>query len=170
MSQIRLFYIILFVYLSVGFIPRAGAQLPFSTEITGSWIASSRSYKEAEFQSAFLFSSNAAHSFLVGPRLGIYLVNDNLRNRVDLQLGGVCVLWFMNVVGLGLGVDVLTHPESSWIHAQMNPFIETRLLHYKSTGAWALRLGVLYDSLYRWNGQVGVSLQFDGILPRASAI
>ncbi len=115
-------------------------------------------------------------AFQVGPRLSLLAAmgaNQGVPvTRLDLNPGVEGTLWFVNAIGLGLGADLVlpsyvspvsAGPGSGTIRFRVEPFLSTRILHFQEEGAWALRLGAVYDSFFGLGALLGISLQFSGV-------
>ena len=117
-----------------------------------------------------MFQPSPDHELLVGPHLSVlYALGDNSVTRLDLNLGLAETLWVVNAVGSGVDLDVVAPStitgEDASVHFRITPHLAIRLLHFGEAGAWALRLGVPYDTHYKWGIQAGVTLQLNG-MPR----
>jgi hypothetical protein len=102
-------------------------------------------------------------SLYIGPKLGVLLEGDQTSSsRLSLQAGGEGVLWFVNAIGLGASMEAIGD-FSRTTRFRLDPFVAVRLLRFQREGAWAVRVGVPYDTRYQWGVQVGVTLQPSGI-------
>ena len=115
-----------------------------------------------------MFQPFADHELLIGPKVsGLLAWGDNGVTRADLNLGVAETLWVVNAVGGGVDLDVVAPSTitgaSTAVHFRFTPNVAIRLLHQGESGAWSVRLGVPYDTAYKWGIQAGITLQLNGI-------
>jgi hypothetical protein len=164
-----LYRLVLFVL--IGFQPAQGWSA-ISPQMTGYLVKTNPSLYGAEFQFSVLAEPFQKKSFLLGPRLGLIWAQGSDQSRIDFQIGAEGTLWFVNAIGAGMGIDLIpvsvTDDSSSGsvtqpVHLQLNPYLSARIFRYRCSGAWAIRAGVIYDTLYQWGANLGVSLQLSGV-------
>jgi hypothetical protein len=117
---------------------------------------------------AALLQPSSDHEFMIGPKFSLfYAFAENNVTRVDLNWGIASTVWLVNAIGPGVDLDIVapsTLSGAEWaVHYRIEPNIQARILHFGERGAWALRLGVPYDTYYKWGVQAGVTLQFNGL-------
>ena len=121
-----------------------------------------------ELGSAILFWPEPNRNFQFGPRIGLLFGNSDFGNRFDLNVGLETNLWLVNVAGPGIALDYVPLSflggTSTDAHYRVEAYLNLRFLHFKNTGAWALRLGTLWDTRYQWGAHLGLTLQLGGIL------
>ncbi len=140
-----------------------------SLDLRGSFVSVNPSNYGAELGAAYLFAINSRHSFWVGPRVSSLWAGGSDFSRLDFQFGAEGILWFLNAFGLGLGVDLVapsyrfqkspSETLSQAIHVRFNPAFSVRFRRFQEDGAWSARFGILYDTMYQWGVQLGLSLQ-----------
>lgn len=167
MKYLKSYYsVILFLALT------ANTWASLSPQVTGYLVKTNPSLYGAEVQFSLLMEPFQKKSFLFGPRVGVIGAYGSGQNRYDFQVGAEGTLWFVNALGAGLGLDFIP---VSWMHTsafgtqtrsphlQINPYLSARLYRFQCSGAWAIRTGVIYDTLYQWGINLGMSLQFSGV-------
>jgi hypothetical protein len=122
----------------------------------------------ADFAAAALLRPLAGRGWFIGPRLGGLVATGSTTTRADLNSGIETALWFANAIAPGLAAEVAipsydSSGGGSSPHFRFESLISARIQHYHHVGAWALRLGLNYDTFYRWGGTAGISLQFSGV-------
>ncbi len=127
----------------------------------------SPSAKGAEAGLAILLKPIAEREFFVGPHLSSLAAAGSDQTRLDLNTGIEGTMWIANAVGSGLSFDVvapstITGSESS-VHYRIQPMLSVRFLRYSKEGAFALRVGVPYDTAYKWGFLAGISFQLNGV-------
>jgi hypothetical protein len=109
-----------------------------------------------------------AHALYVGPHLSVLAAAaDDGKARFDLNLGVAQTAWFVNAIGSGLDIDavVVSHytGEDSGVHLRVTPSLAFRAMPFGTEGAWSIRVGLPYDTHYKWGVQAGVTLQLNGV-------
>lgn len=110
----------------------------------------------------------AERAIWIGPKAGALIAwADADRARFDLNWGISETTWFVNAIGSGLDLEVvvpstITGEESS-VHFRIVPNLAVRAIRLGEEGALAVRLGVPYDTRYKWGIQAGVTFQFNGV-------
>lgn len=104
----------------------------------------------------------------IGPKAGALLAwGEGSRTRFDLNWGISETTWFVNAVGSGLDLEVVAPShitgEDSGVHYRIIPNLAVRAIRVGEEGALAIRLGVPYDTHYKWGIQAGVTLQLNGV-------
>lgn len=120
---------------------------------------------EASLSAQFKPTSLALY---VGPHLSVVTAAaDNGKVRFDLNLGVAETLWLVNAIGTGLDLDavVVSHltGQNSGVHGRVTPHLAIRTMSFGGEGAWSVRVGIPYDTHYKWGVQVGVTLQLNGV-------
>lgn len=114
-----------------------------------------------DLHATVLYPLNQNRSFLLGPRAGFIGLWGEGNSDATLQLGVEGTLWALNAIGVSLAVNWVPHSDGG--EFQIQPTLAVRLAHFKETGAWAIRVGPLYDTLHHWGVQAGLGLQLSGV-------
>lgn len=137
-----------------------------------SGVAANPAIYGGEFGASLHFQPVAERPFWFGPHLGALWAGSSALSRFDVLFGGEGALWLLNAVGFGLGLDLVGPSSVSFVggggfsnslHYRVEPSVSIRILRACPTGAWAVRFGVPYDSLYQWGFKFGISLQLNGV-------
>jgi hypothetical protein len=110
----------------------------------------------------------AGRSLYVGPRVsGIYAAAEKGATRWDLNVGVGETLWLVNAIGSGVDLDAVVVSQLTGqdipVHFRVTPHLSVRTLAFGREGAWSIRLGVPYDTHYKWGVQAGLVLQLNGV-------
>jgi hypothetical protein len=136
-------------------------------QIMGSLVLVNPSAVGGEGGASLLFAPIEGHPFMLGPKVTFLAAQGNGQTRLDLNTGIEGTVWLVNAIGPGLAFDVVAPSnisgQGSSIHFRMEPNLAVRLLHARDSGAWAVRVGLPYDSGYQWGLQLGVTLQLSGL-------
>jgi hypothetical protein len=148
---------------------------PYSSihgQLTASLTNSPVSTLGGQFEAAGLFRPfSSKPNMTFGPRAGVLWMGNTAPYPVDLQIGAEGTLWVMNKVGIGLGSDLmipqglnsLEDKTRQSTHYRFGPYLAIRLQPFRKEGAWAIRMGMPYDTRSQWGIQAGVSLQLNGV-------
>jgi hypothetical protein len=125
----------------------------------------------AELGAAGLFQPFSGRNLSMGPRLGWMWASGDSQTRYDLQFGGEGILWFVNAIGTGLELSLIapswvttdTGSFNNSVHFRINPTLSVRLARFQKSGAFGVRFGLPYDTLYQWGFQLGVTCQTSGV-------
>ncbi len=175
----RCFWVILVFLLSTSSVPAAelweiqtetSSYSGLAPQVTGSWLSLNPSVWGGELGISFLMPPIPTRGLWVGPHLGVlWAGGSDSTYRSDFELGGESILWIANAVGAGLRLDLLV-PNSIFFSSisvparlRVEPHLSVRFLRFKEEGAWAMRLGLSYDTFYRWGISAGISLQWSGV-------
>jgi hypothetical protein len=114
------------------------------------------------------FQPLAEHELYIGPKVGALLAwGSGGITRFDVNFGISETLWVVNAIGGGVDLDLVAPSTitggDTLVNFRFTPYAAVRLLHFGSEGAWGLRLGVPYDTHYKWAVQLGVTLQLNGL-------
>ena len=100
----------------------------------------------------------------MGPKTSLLLAHGEGRTRFDLNTGVEGTLWLVNALGPGMVLDVVApsaiSDEGSSVHFRWVPNLSVRLKRFQEEGAWAFRVGLPYDTHYKWGVQLGLTIQF----------
>lgn len=164
LSILLLFFSLLF------FSTMAAAEVSRTTlQFDGSWIYQKES--GGELAGSWLVAPISNRGIWIGPRFGVGIAGRDSGSRWDLQWGGEARIWFVNFLGVGLQAEVLA-PSYSYsnggfslgqAHYRLTPNISTRIFRLGKEGAWAVQLGIPYDTVDHWGVRVGLSLQLAGV-------
>lgn len=109
---------------------------------------------------------------LIGPRLGFQWGTDSALTRWDIFAGVEGTLWVFNVIGAGMGFDLMAPSYESRpglgrvnlpVRFRIEPHLAMRIQHLGERGAMACRIGIPYDTRYQWGIFLGLSFQFNAI-------
>jgi hypothetical protein len=158
------------ILLSFPLRPMVWAQ-NLSPIVTGSGVRVNPSSWGAEVGASGLVQPFSGRNISLGPRLGLMWATGSSQTRYDFQFGGEGILWFVNAIGTGLELSLIG---PSWVktdfgsfnnavHFRINPSVSIRLARFQKGGAWGVRFGLPYDTLYQWGFQLGATLQPFGV-------
>ena len=160
-----------FVIASLFFSPWAAAIQ--SVQVSASYLSMAPRLSGAEAATTFFFRGKREKSFFLGPKIGAYLVQGPSDQQSAFLWGLESVVWFVNAVGLGSSFEVMAPhwrapasynaQDSQLIRLRINPYLAFRFARLNQNGAWAVRIGIPYDTVQKWGFQVGLSLQFSGV-------
>lgn len=143
------------------------SALSSAPQFFGAFVAVRPSALGGELGAALLFHPIPGHELLFGPRVGGLVAQGDSRTRFDLNSGVESTLWIVNAIGPGLALEAvapsLITGEDSAVHFRFVPNLSVRVLRFQEAGAWALRVGVPYDTHYKWGLQLGLTLQLDEV-------
>ena len=114
------------------------------------------------------FRPIVAHALYTGPHVSVLTAAaDDGKARFDFNVGVAQTLWFVNAIGSGLDLDAVVISrltgQDSGVHGRIIPHLAVRMMPFGEEGAWSARIGIPYDSHYKWGVQVGVTLQLNGV-------
>lgn len=117
-----------------------------------------------ELAAGLTFQPIEYRAFFLGPRLS-YLFADfeNGQTRNEWNIGMEGMLWFFNLIGPGFAIDYVAISSPLETRLRFEPFFSARLFRHQDYGAWAVRVGSLYDPEVGFQTRVGVSLQWSGV-------
>jgi hypothetical protein len=116
-----------------------------------------------EAQFAALFPLLKDHGVDVGPRAGVLRAFHGPDTRTDFSIGGTGLVWIANLAGPGFAADWIVTNQETTTHARLEPYVSLRAFHVLKEGALSLRVGVPYETPYRWGFRAGIALQLDGV-------
>jgi len=137
-------------------------------ETFGMFVTTQPSLYGGELGIALLTQPVGDLSFFVAPRMSLLGAWGDQTTRWDLNTGIEATLWAVNAIGVGAAADVAIPSYDrtgggGTAHFRFQPLVGVRLSRLTEDGAWALRIGVPYDTRYSWGFQVGMALQFSGV-------
>lgn len=146
-------------------VSRLSPELHFQT--SASFLTSSPGAKGVELGVQMLIEPISNRWWYIGPRFALAFFGTDRGGRWNANTGLESTLWMANWAGPGIGVDLVapSREVETWNnpHVRLESFLGIRLRRYGEEGALALRLGVQYDTRFRWGARIGVTLQFSGV-------
>lgn len=136
--------------------------LPMAPEFQGA-VANMNSSLGLEAGGSLLVTPIDERGVWVGPKVTLTTISFENSYQTDLSGGIQGIIWLANAVGPGLEVSYVVPRAERSSHFRIEPSFSVRLSRFREEGAWALRLALPYDTLYRWGMAAGVSLQLSGV-------
>ncbi|MGK5084224.1 hypothetical protein WDW37_13090 [Bdellovibrionota bacterium FG-1] len=155
-----------FVYADTSTAQAMGAT-PSAIQVTTSFVSVEPSSLGIETGLSLLFQPFVEHEWVVGPKASVLFATGQGKTRFDLNSGIDSIFWVANAFGPGLALDVVAPSsisgEDGGARFRIEPNLAVRFKRFQDEGAWGLRLGVPYDSRFKWGVQVGLTLQLGGV-------